>query len=66
MRNLSMKKFGTPIGAAPGMATERAGLEIVGVPSGATGSTGLVDGLLMVASGTLTIEAGTLSSYGRG
>ena len=35
MRNLSMKKFGTPIGAAPGTATERAGFEIVGVPSSA-------------------------------
>src|SRR5829696_3958433 len=33
MRNLSMKKFGTPIGAAPGMASEKVGLVVVGAPS---------------------------------
>ena len=32
MRNLSMKKFGTPIGAAPGMASDVDGLSIVGTP----------------------------------
>src|SRR5262245_13916024 len=30
-----MKKFGTPIGAAPGSASEKVGLSTVGVPSGA-------------------------------
>ena len=34
MRNLSMKKFGTPIGAAPGVATDRPGLSSVGRPLG--------------------------------
>src|SRR4051812_35734642 len=33
MRNLSMKKFGTPIGAAPGCASVKPGLSAVGVPS---------------------------------
>src|SRR3978361_1750121 len=33
MRNLSMKKFGTPIGAAPGIASEKVGLSSVGAPS---------------------------------
>src|SRR5215213_3297541 len=33
MRNLSMKKFGTPIGAAPGVASEKVGLLSVGAPS---------------------------------
>ena len=33
MRNLSMKKFGTPIGAAPGSASEKLGLSCVGAPS---------------------------------
>ena len=32
MRNLSMKKFGTPIGAAPGMAIDVVGLSSVGRP----------------------------------
>jgi hypothetical protein len=32
MRNLSMKKFGTPIGAAPGSAIDVVGLAIVGSP----------------------------------
>ena len=32
MRNLSMKKFGTPIGAAPGSAIEKVGLAAVGAP----------------------------------
>ncbi len=41
MRNLSMKKFGTPMGAAPGTATERAGFEMVGVPSSAIAGIGL-------------------------
>ena len=35
MRNLSMKKFGTPIGAAPGSASEKVGLSSVGEPSSA-------------------------------
>src|ERR1700748_1182099 len=34
MRNLSMKKLGTPIGAGPGRASESVGLPRVGVPSG--------------------------------
>src|SRR5215213_6091465 len=34
MRNLSMKKFGTPIGAAPGVAREKLGFAGVGTPSG--------------------------------
>src|SRR4051794_30083997 len=34
MRNLSMKKFGTPIVAGPGWASEKLGLSTVGVPSG--------------------------------
>src|SRR3954452_15795709 len=34
MRNFSMKKFGTPIAAGPGWASEKDGLEAVGVPSG--------------------------------
>src|SRR3954447_13588653 len=33
MRNLSMKKFGTPIGAGPGRASEKVGLAGVGTPS---------------------------------
>ena len=33
MRNLSMKKFGTPIGAGPGVASEKPGFAGVGVPS---------------------------------
>ena len=32
MRNLSMKKFGTPIGAAPGSASDIVGLASVGTP----------------------------------
>src|SRR3954452_3697751 len=32
MRNFSMKKFGTPIGAGPGTATESVGLVGVGTP----------------------------------
>ena len=28
-----MKKFGTPIGAGPGVASEKVGLSSVGVPS---------------------------------
>ncbi len=35
MRNLSMKKFGTPSGAAPGVAIDSVGLSRVGVPPGA-------------------------------
>src|SRR3954451_18597001 len=34
MRNLSMKKFGTPIRAGPGMASEKVGFEGAGEPSG--------------------------------
>ena len=34
MRNFSMKKFGTPIAAAPGCAREKVGLLGVGDPSG--------------------------------
>src|SRR3954451_8515275 len=34
MRNLSMKKFGTPMGAGPGRASDRVGLAGVGWPSG--------------------------------
>src|SRR3954469_20144588 len=34
MRNLSMKKFGTPIGAAPGVAREKLGFAEVGTPFG--------------------------------
>ena len=33
MRNFSMKKFGTPIGAGPRSAIETVGLSSVGVPS---------------------------------
>src|SRR5437588_616529 len=33
MRNFSMKKFGTPSGAAPASARENVGLSTVGVPS---------------------------------
>src|SRR4051794_10582041 len=33
IRNLSMKKFGTPIGAGPGRAAEKVGLAGVGTPS---------------------------------
>jgi hypothetical protein len=33
MRNLSMKKFGTPIGRGPGTASERPGLVSAGAPS---------------------------------
>jgi hypothetical protein len=33
MRNLSMKKFGTPIGAGPGRPCEKVGLAAVGTPS---------------------------------
>jgi hypothetical protein len=32
MRNFSMKKFGTPIAAGPGMASEKPGLDGVGMP----------------------------------
>ena len=34
MRNLSMKKFGTPIGAGPTVASEYPGFAGVGTPSG--------------------------------
>jgi hypothetical protein len=34
MRNLSMKMFGSPIGAGPGSASERVGFPSVGWPSG--------------------------------
>jgi hypothetical protein len=34
IRNLSMKKFGTPMGAGPGRASESVGLLTVGWPSG--------------------------------
>src|ERR687891_911916 len=34
MRNLSMKKFGTPIRAGPGVANEKLWFETAGVPSG--------------------------------
>ena len=33
MRNLSMKKFGTPMGAGPGSASERVGFVSAGLPS---------------------------------
>ncbi len=66
MRNLSMKKFGTPMGAAPGMATERAGLEMVGVPSAATGAAGLSSALRWARAARSRCEPGALSSYGRG
>ena len=46
MRNLSMKKFGTPIGAAPGIASEKLGLPSVGVPSSARPG-GVARGLLL-------------------
>src|SRR2546423_2521064 len=36
MRNFSMKKFGTPIPAAPGWAREKVGLARAGEPSGLT------------------------------
>src|SRR5437588_10095442 len=36
MRNFSMKKFGTPIPAAPGWAREKVGLAGAGEPSGLT------------------------------
>ncbi len=32
MRNLSMKKFGTPTGTAPGSASDVVGLDSVGTP----------------------------------
>src|SRR3954470_22275944 len=38
MRNLSMKKFGTPIGAGPGSASEIVALPSVGRPSGCVSS----------------------------
>ncbi len=34
MRNFSMKKFGTPIGAGPGVASEKLGFAGVGMPLG--------------------------------
>src|SRR5436309_14565348 len=37
MRNFSMKKLGTPIGAGPASANENVGLSTVGVPSLARG-----------------------------
>ena len=37
MRNFSMKKFGTPIAAGPGWASEKLGLSTVGAPSGVAG-----------------------------
>src|SRR5689334_14488440 len=33
MRNLSMKKFGTPIGAGPGVESEKVGFDGAGEPS---------------------------------
>ena len=38
-----MKKFGTPIGAAPGSANENVGLDAVGTPRLPRGFDGLVD-----------------------
>jgi hypothetical protein len=41
-----MKKFGTPIGAAPGSAKEKVGFDGVGTPAGVVGGAGLAgDGL---------------------
>ena len=34
IRNFSMKKFGTPIGAGPGIATDSVGFVVVGTPCG--------------------------------
>src|SRR5436189_3493979 len=46
MRNFSMKKFGTPIGAGPGVAEEKLGFCGVGVPSGLVSAFGDDDLLL--------------------
>src|SRR3954447_25752000 len=40
MRKWSMKKFGTPICAGPGVASENVGLAGVGAPSGRLGGAG--------------------------
>ena len=40
MRNFSMKKFGTPIGAGPGVASEKLGFDGVGTPFGLEGRGG--------------------------
>src|SRR3954447_19214043 len=63
MRNFSMKKFGTPIGAGPG----RAGLKVrpaaVGAPSGLREvlSTFAVPVASLTAPATLSLEPSTLS-----
>jgi hypothetical protein len=47
MRKLSMKKFGTPIGAGPGSARENVGFDAVGtppVPRNGAGAAGVVAG----------------------
>lgn len=57
IRKESMKKFGTPIGAAPGSANEKVGLAGVGSPalvvSGATGG-----GLGVVAGAVVEVFGG--------
>src|SRR3954451_22354242 len=64
MRNFSMKKFGTPIGAGPGRARLKVGSAAVGAPSGWRGlslSTFAVPGASLTAPATLSLEPSTLS-----
>ena len=49
MRNLSMKKFGTPIGAGPGTAIDVVGSASVGSPSLAAGAVARVAVAVLLA-----------------
>jgi len=44
IRNWSMKKFGTPIGAGPGVASEKVGFSGVGTPPAPVGPLGRAGG----------------------
>src|SRR6478752_6785354 len=68
MRNLSMKKLGTPIGAGPGSASERLGFVSAGLPSALVSASALrlaasVVSLVVLGAASLPafVELSTLS-----
>src|SRR4051794_39647476 len=63
MRNFSMKKFGTPIGAGPGRARLKVGSAAVGAPPGVRGflSTLAAPVASLTAPATASLEPSTLS-----
>ena len=66
MRNLSMKKFGTPTGTAPGIASDVVGLVVVGAPLSLRRAVGasLSFGTRPRDGEAVFFEAGGLVSYG--